>query len=194
MALDKVLLGLGGAILLTVLAICWWQACQEKPRTKVLEEVPPAPLAPTGYTFQNSQGSFAVRLLETSVHFPQTPTLTLFVDEQGQATVSSAKTIYKPRIRRHHARYNIDTESGDQTTVPVTTPHTFWVTYSESDGLHLGLGTTPTPLSTLVVADTYVPLGAFRVEVSGSGVSNLTPFSLPSPGGACRWRLKKPWE
>lgn len=196
MASDTVLALAGAAVVTGIMvALCHYRMqCGQCGETKVDNGTTVTPVRRDAgdtfaYRFNNAGGAFRVVLRERSGAFPQTPALTLFVDASGQATVSSAKTIYKPRIRRHHARYAQDVP------VPVGVPHTFWLTYDVHDGLQLGLGTSPGAESTLLVADTYMPLGSFSCEVQGPGVEALTPITPPTRGSpVCRYRLRKPYE
>lgn len=200
---QKVVYGVLGGLIVTAFLI-WWchknMACGKCKKSKTEEVKPYSLMGPTaakpprGYMFQNTGGPFKIMMVEKSGAFPQTPTLTLYVDAKGQATVSSAMTIYKPRIRRHEARYNINPRTGNETAVPVGEPNTYWCTYDTKEGLVLGLGENPTPLSTLVVADTYVPLGTFSMQVQGSGVAGMQAIPEESQRGACQYRLKKPSE
>ena len=200
---QKILLGLIGAIVITVLLILWCHnniACKDGEKE---EEVPvsrigpEARLPPRGYVFQNAGGPFKIVLNEKSDKFPQTPSLTLYVDNKGEAIVSSAMTIYKPRIRRHNARYNKNPKTGDETVVPVGSPNTYWATYNAKEGLQLGLGDIPTPYSTLVIGADYVPLGVFSMEIEGNGITGMQAIPEEPPNKqrlACKYRLKKPYE
>lgn len=203
---KRVIFGLIGAVLATIALLLWCHknvACGGKCKSKESAPLPPprigpaADLTPRGYTFQNTGGAFQIQMVEKSTALPETPTLTLYIDNQGQATVSSAMTTYKPRIRRHNARYNKNVSTGNETRIPVDLPATFWCTYSIEDGLQLGSGATPTPLSTLTIADTYVPLGSFSMQIQGAGISGMKPIPVESAAKRrepWRYRLKKPYE
>ena len=199
---QKVFFGLIGAVIVTALLLLWCHknvACGGKCKSEVAAPRigPAADLTPRGYAFQNTGGAFQIQMVEKSTALPETPTLTLYIDNQGQATVSSAMTTYKPRIRRHEARYNKNPRTGNETRVPVDLPATFWCTYSTEEGLQLGTGAEPSPLSTLIIADTYVPLGSFSMQIKGSGVTGMRPIPKETKAlqnQPCRYQLKKPYE
>lgn len=204
---TKILLGLLGAVIVTALLIYWCHknmACGGKRAdsgpegsSAVPRIGPAADITPRGYAFQNTGGAFQIQLIEKSTKFPETPTLTLYIDNKGQATISSAMTTYNPRIRRHEARYNKNPATGNETGVPVDVPGTFWCTYDIKEGLYLGSGAVPSPLSTLIIADTYVPLGSFSMRIQGSGITGMQPIpeeSQAEQNKTCRYRLKKPFE
>lgn len=194
---KKVILGAIAALIVTVVLIAWCHnnmacgSCKKKTTS-----APPPSQDSGGYQFQNTGGAFKIMMVQkNTAAFPQTPALTLFVDATGQATASSAMTIYQPQVRRHHVRYAINPATGDENRVPVGTPNTYWCTYDTDNGLVLGLGTTPSPESTLLTADTYVPLGVFSMQVQGPGISGMQAIPQAAPrAGACRWKLKKPYD
>ena len=199
---PQILLGLMGAVIVTILLILWCHnnmacgECKDEEESKVpVSRGARLPPTAAGYVFQNTGGPFKIVLNEKSEKFPQTPSLTLYVNNKGEAIVSSAMTIYKPRIRRHNVRYNKNPTTGDETAVPVSSPNTYWATYNAKEGLQLGLGDTPTPYSTLVIGADYVPLGVFSMEIQGNGITGMQAIpELPPNKQACTYRLKKPYE